>query len=162
MIDLFKKCSSLEYLPDISTWDTSKVLDMSFMFKSCSLLNSLPDISKWNITIVRNMRYMFCNCESLKSLPDINKWNPYNADNMSFMFSRCKSLISLPNLSNWKTKEINGMYNRMFYGCNNSLIIPSKFLYAYEVDDLNDEYFGYDSSDKALLKLDTFDLLELL
>ena len=162
MIDLFKKCSSLEYLPDISRWDTSKVLDMSFMFKSCSLLNYLPDISKWNITIVRNMRYMFCNCESLKSLPDINKWNPYNADNMSFMFSRCKSLISLPNLSNWKTKEINGMYNRMFYGCNNSLIIPSKFLYAYEVDDLNDEYFGYDSSDKALLKLDTFDLLELL
>ena len=108
------------------------------------------------------MRYMFCNCELLKSLPDINKWNPYNVENMSFMFSRCKSLKSLPNISLWKTKEINGMYNRMFYGCDNYLKIPLKFTNSNEIDDLNDENYGYDSSDNALLKLETSDLLESL
>jgi surface protein len=162
MNNLFHNCSSLTYLPDISRWNTANVLDMSFMFKSCPLLSYLPDISKWNISNVVSMRYMFCNCELLKSLPDINKWNPYNVENMSFMFSRCKSLKSLPNISLWKTKEINGMYNRMFYGCDNYLKIPLKFTNSNEIDDLNDENYGYDSSDKALLKLETSDLLESL
>ena len=49
MTGIFAECSSLVILPDISKWDTKKVLHMKFLFDNCSKLISLPDISKWNI-----------------------------------------------------------------------------------------------------------------
>ena len=48
MSDMFSECSSLSSLPDISKWDTSKVINMSNIFSGCISLSSLPDISKWN------------------------------------------------------------------------------------------------------------------
>ena len=49
---LFKNCSSLISLPNISKWNTSNVEEMNDLFKNCSSLISLPDISKWDITNV--------------------------------------------------------------------------------------------------------------
>ena len=43
---MFYNCSSLEYLPDISNWNTKNVVIMRGMFYGCSSLKSLPDISK--------------------------------------------------------------------------------------------------------------------
>ena len=48
------------------------------MFKGCSSLLSLPDISKWNINNITDMNNMFEGCSSLLSLPDISKWNTNN------------------------------------------------------------------------------------
>ena len=45
---------------------------------------------------------------------------------MSYIFNRCNSLISLPDISKWNTSNVNDM-RWMFYGCNESLNIPSKF-----------------------------------
>ena len=59
MSALFYGCTSLISLPDISKWDTSDVLDMSYMFNECSLLVSLPDISKWNTSNVLDMCKIF-------------------------------------------------------------------------------------------------------
>ena len=72
MSNMFYKCSSLKSLPDISKWNTNKVITMSSMFRGCSLLSNLPDISKWNTNNVFNMSYMFYRCTSLTSLPDIS------------------------------------------------------------------------------------------
>ena len=47
---------------------------MSGIFKGCSSLLSLPEISKWNTTNVTNMSCIFDGCSSLSSLPDISKW----------------------------------------------------------------------------------------
>ena len=44
---MFRKCSSLSSLPDISKWITNNVINMSGLFQFCSSLSSLPDISKW-------------------------------------------------------------------------------------------------------------------
>ena len=41
--------NSLQSLPDLSRWNTSNVIDMSFMFAGNNSLISLPDISNWNI-----------------------------------------------------------------------------------------------------------------
>ena len=38
------------------------ISNMSCMFKGCSSLTSLPDISKWNTYYVTNMSFMFCEC----------------------------------------------------------------------------------------------------
>ena len=43
---MFKNCSSLISLPDISKWNTSNVKDMSEIFKNCSLLISFTSIKK--------------------------------------------------------------------------------------------------------------------
>ena len=83
-----------------------KVVDMSYMFKGCSSLLSIPDISKWNTSNVKNMSYMFYGCKSLSTLPDISKWNTSNVNNMSYMFHECSSLSTLPDISNWKTNDI--------------------------------------------------------
>ena len=62
------------------------------MFCDCSSLSSLPDISKWNTSNVINMSYMFYACSSLSSLPDISKWNIRNDTDKTFMFSECKKI----------------------------------------------------------------------
>jgi surface protein len=46
MSGMFSGCGSLESLPDISKWNTSKVTDMSDMFEDCNSLISLPNMSK--------------------------------------------------------------------------------------------------------------------
>ena len=70
---MFKECSSLIELPDISKLDTNNVTDMSLMFSQCSSLSSLPDISKWNTNNVTNMKAMFELCSSLTELPDFKE-----------------------------------------------------------------------------------------
>ena len=71
----------------------NKITNMNSMFKGCSSLSSLTDISKLNTNNVNDMNNMFYGCKSLLSLPDISKWNTINAINMSGMFSGCKSLL---------------------------------------------------------------------
>ena len=38
----------IKKLPDISKWNTNKIVNMNGIFFECSYLESLPDISKWN------------------------------------------------------------------------------------------------------------------
>ena len=68
------------------------ITDISFMFYRCSSLISLPDISKWNTDKVIDMSWMFYGCSSLSSLPDISKWNTDKVIDMSGMFEGCSSL----------------------------------------------------------------------
>ena len=65
MNSMFKGCTSLISLPDISKFDVSNVVDMSSMFSNCSSLQNLPDISNWNTSNVKDMKKMFKNCSSL-------------------------------------------------------------------------------------------------
>ena len=114
---LFFGCKSLKSLPDISKWDTSNVLDMNHMFSECSKLTSLPDISKWDISNVIDFSYMFSNCSKLQFLPDISKWKISKAKNISYLFNYCISLGILPDISNWDISNVLKMeflFNRCF------------------------------------------------
>ena len=113
MSNMFKKCSSLISLPDISKWNTSNVTNMSDIFYGCLSLKSLPDISRWNTSNVTNMSGMFYECLSLKSLPDISRWNTSNVTNIYFMFYNCTSLTSLPDISRWNTNKVTNI-SRIF------------------------------------------------
>ena len=126
MRGMFKVCSTLSSLPDISKWNTSKVTNMGYMFCECSSLSSIPDISKWNTSNVTNMGYMFCGCSSLSNLPNISTWNTSNVTNMRNMFYKCSSLSSLPDISKWNINNVSYM-KYMFDGCSSSLKIPEKF-----------------------------------
>ena len=49
------------------------------MFFLCKSLKSLPDISKWNTSNMINISYLFCECISLDKLPNISKWTTTNS-----------------------------------------------------------------------------------
>ena len=38
---MFSECSPLKELPDISKWDTSNIIDMSYIFNKCSSLKNV-------------------------------------------------------------------------------------------------------------------------
>jgi len=72
------------------------------MFKGCTSLISIPDISKWNTSKANNARSMFENCSSLVSLPDLSKWK--TSIDMNSIFDNCISSISLPSISKNEVK----------------------------------------------------------
>ena len=61
MAHLFRECSSLKSLPDISKWNVNKVIKFDNLFSYCSSLLTLPEISKWEIfeNIVIDVEYDF-------------------------------------------------------------------------------------------------------
>ena len=78
----------MNYVPNISKWNTNKVKDMCYLFYECKSLISLPNISKLVSKNIQNIKYMFYGCNSLVSLSDISKWNTVNITDMSYLFLR--------------------------------------------------------------------------
>ena len=133
---MFKDCSSLLFLPDISELNTFHVTDMSYLFYGCTLLENLSDISKWNLSNVKNLGYMFFNCNSLISLPDISNWDVSNVKDLSHLFSNCASLEKLPiNLSLWNTEKVEKL-NHLFYYCVSLKELPD--ISKWDISNVND------------------------
>ena len=120
---LFRACSNLKKLPNISKWNTAKVQNMNEMFMKCDQLTSLPDISGWDISSVRSLKFMFANCSSLKYLPDISKWDTKNVTDMEGLFLECRSLTSLPDISKWNMSKVE-LLTDFFNSCCSLLYLP--------------------------------------
>lgn len=110
MRGIFLNACSLETV-DVSDWDTSNVIDMSYMFASAITdkemsLKSL-DVSRWNTENVLSMRQMFQLCVAIKAL-DVSNWDTGNVQSFKGMFQRCRSLSTL-DVSNWDTKNVTDM-----------------------------------------------------
>ena len=102
MLNMFKGCSSLTTLPDISKWNTNNLNNMKNMFQGCSSLISMPDINKWIIRHQTNISGMFDGCSSLSILPSLLSWDvihslPDNIKPRNYIFKGCISLIKIPN-----------------------------------------------------------------
>ena len=110
---MFCDCSKLTSL-DIRNFDTSSVIDMSYMFKNCSKLTSL-DFSNFDTSSVIAMNHMFYNCKALIQL-DLSNFITSKVTDMSYMFSSCERLTSL-DLSNFDTNKVTAM-NNMFSNCS--------------------------------------------
>ena len=110
---MFSDCSKLTSL-DLSSFNTSKVTDMSGMFYKCSKLTSL-DLSSFNTSKVTDMRAMFDDCSSLTSL-DLSSFDTSKVTDMGYMFYYCTGLTSL-DLSGFDTSSVTDM-NRMFCSCS--------------------------------------------
>ena len=90
---------------DLSTWDVSKVTDMSHMFGGDSNIESVGDISNWNVSNVENMQGMFS--MGLQNIPDISSWDTSNVTDMSGMFVSAQ--INNLDLSSWNTSKVTNM-----------------------------------------------------
>ncbi len=100
--DTINVCNPIEFI-DVSNFDTSNVIDMSYMFNGCGNLTSL-DISNFDTKNVTDMNSMFSNCNSLTSL-DLSNFDTNKVTDMSSMFSDCSNLTNL-NLSNFDISNV--------------------------------------------------------
>ena len=61
----------------ISSWDTSKVTDLSYCFEGCRSLQSL-DLSSWDISKVKSFTYTFSDGVSELIMPELGEDNMLN------------------------------------------------------------------------------------
>ena len=110
---MFSGCSAITSL-NLSTFDTSNVINMHGMFSGCDAMTSL-NVSNFNTSKVTDMSSMFSICGSLNNL-NISSFNTSEVTNMSQMFHGCSSLSSI-DLSNFDTSKVTDMMC-MFAGCS--------------------------------------------
>ena len=158
MINMFKSCSSLLFLPDISKWNTFNAKKINKMFSKCSSLTSLPDISKWNTKNIIDIGGLFSGCSSLLSIPDISKWNTPYLKNIDYLMMCCFSLISLPDI--YKLNAINNLekdlQHSLFDNCFSIITIPEQLQPENEYNKMNP--FIYKSIQNMLRPASEFSL----
>lgn len=88
---------------DISSWDTSRVTNMSKMFERAPAFNA--DISGWNTSRVTNMSSMFEQASAFNA--DISGWDTSRVTNMSKMFYVAAAFDQA--LSGWNTALVTDM-----------------------------------------------------
>lgn len=71
MYSLFENMQSLEKL-DLSKWNVIKIKNCFNLFKECSILTSVGDISNWHVGRLLEISGMFEGCKSL--ICDISDW----------------------------------------------------------------------------------------
>jgi surface protein len=96
---------------DIASWDTSKVTNMSLMFSNCQLFNK--PIGSWNTSNVTDMNNIFGNCHAFNQ--PIGSWNTSKVTNMFYMFLAARAFNQ--NISSWNTSNVTNM-GGMFWAAN--------------------------------------------
>ena len=107
MASMFRECPNLGNIPNINSWNVSKVTDMSEMFYSATTFNS--DVSAWHTSLVKNFKFMFYN--TLFFNQNLNNWNVSSATNLDYMFNKAKSFNG--NIGDWNVSNVTTM-NGMF------------------------------------------------
>ena len=109
--DMSELFGNVEHDFDVSSWDVSNAIDISFMFYGCHNFNC--DLSKWDVSNVTNMRYMFSNCYKLEG-KGLEHWDVSNVTDMAGMFVGCENFNC--DLSYWYVSNVTDMDN-MFVNC---------------------------------------------
>ena len=113
---MFNKCYKLKEINGIKNFNTNKVTDMEGMFQYCNELEYL-DLSSFDTSNVINMKNLFNKSKKLKDIKGINKFKTNKVTNLIGMFKECEKLEYL-DLSNFDTSKVSSMKS-MFKGCNN-------------------------------------------
>lgn len=100
---------------DLSSWDTSKIYDLSYLFDGCSALENLTLSDSFKTSQVTTMSRMFNGCSSLKNADFVKYIDTSGANDLSYMFGGCSSLTDL-DVSHFNTSNVTNMQN-MFGNC---------------------------------------------
>ena len=114
---------------DVSSFDTSKVTDMSYMFQF-SGYTSL-DLSNFDFSLVTTTYRMFAILPNMTTLVLPQNANTTQLTDVGLMFASCSSITSL-DLSGWKFDNITNMIG-MFCRCESliTLSLPSASFGTY-------------------------------
>lgn len=133
---------------DVSNWNTGNVLDMQSMFSSSNVDSELEDlnVSAWNVSNVKNMSSMFAKVDKLKNL-DVSNWNISNVEKMKHMFSGAQK-IKVLDFSNWDNKQVKS--TGLLSGTNiKRLDLPPNFSLRHS--DLGQDLTGNDNLQKWMI-----------
>ena len=98
----------------ISTWDTSKVTDMSGLFSIHPIKSTFnDDIGAWDTSSVTDMSSMFVSAVNFNK--DIGAWNTASVTSMSGMFMEEKSFNQ--DIGGWNTSAVTSMRS-MFHNAD--------------------------------------------
>ena len=144
---------------DLSTFDTSKVTNMSFMFQGISANITFPqrfgssaidmsymfqeykgtflDLSLFDTSNVNDMEYMFSFSSNLSKL-NLSGWDTSQVTDMSNMFDDCSNLTKL-DLSSFDTSRVENMY-MMFCNCYSLTTLD---LSSFTFESIKEEISGY-------------------
>ena len=89
----------------ISSWDTSKVTDMSKLFLDAYTFNET--LNHWDVSNVTNMHAMFDNAYAFNQ--PLDNWEVGNVTDMSEMFSSMESLAFNQPIGNWDVSNVTNM-----------------------------------------------------
>ncbi len=149
MREMFKEMSNLTSL-DVSSFDTSKVTDMSYMFYRNGVTSL--DVSGFDTSKVTVMSYMFLGMKNITNL-DVNGWNTSNVTSMYGMFSGMSSVTSL-DVSGFDTSNVTDMAN-MFRGMSS---VTSLDVSGFDTSNVTTmENMFYNISSVTSLDLSVFD-----
>ena len=95
----FNNCISLTTVPNMNSWDLSKISNLERMFYNDVLFNQ--DISNWNTSDVTNMSNMLSNAQAFNQ--PIGKWDVSNVDDMGYFLRNGKAFNQ--NLGSWTFKQ---------------------------------------------------------
>ena len=95
--DMSELFGNVEHDFDVSSWDVSNVIDISFMFYGCHNFNC--DLSKWDVSNVTNMYSLFRRCNKFTG-KGLENWDVSNLKRRQNMFNECTKLTC--DLSSWQ------------------------------------------------------------
>ena len=108
----FQGCRYLQSL-DLSSWDTSKVTDLSYCFQGCGVSNML-DLSMWDFSSMITLRYTFSGYGVAKlKLPELREGNVLQTLYCTWYNN---GAIQKLDLSKFNTKNVTD-YGWIFDGC---------------------------------------------
>lgn len=107
---MFYNCSSLEEL-NMDGWDTSNVTDMRHMFYNCKKLT--PQVSHFNTSKVVDFGWMFEGCENLDG-SQFTDWDTSSAEYMNDMFHGTVIRNTL-DMSSWNMRNVISMQHMCSY-----------------------------------------------
>ena len=119
-----------------SNFSTSKVTNMNNLFAFCYIITTI-DLSKFNTSSVIDLSSMFSSCSSLTSL-DLSKFDTRNVKYMHYTFSSCDKLKTIY-LNNFNTNNVETMYN-MFHSCKS---IEALDLSSFESSSLKEAFYMF-------------------
>ncbi|MBC8645284.1 BspA family leucine-rich repeat surface protein [Flavobacterium lindanitolerans] len=128
MKGMFYGCAELQTVPNIESWNTENITDMSALFKQAFVFNGNigswntanvttmeglfqdakafnQNVGNWDTKKVTNMRAMFYQAETFNQ--DISRWNTISVKNMDFMFGYTYTFNQ--NIGNWNTANVTNM-----------------------------------------------------
>ncbi len=109
---LFNSMSHLTDISGIADWDTSHVVDMSYLFEGCSSLSDLSPLKEWDTSNVENLQYAFTGYYhdiEISDLRPLQNWDVSKVKNMHMLFDGAYRVTDLSPLANWDVSSVTDM-----------------------------------------------------
>ncbi|PPE06162.1 BspA family leucine-rich repeat surface protein [Williamsoniiplasma lucivorax] len=98
--------AKVKFNQDLSNWNTSKIIDMSFMFEDVTTFEG-KGLKSWDVSKVENMKYMFSGSPRFNQ--NLSEWKTTSLKNMQYMFHNATAFQG-NGLESWDVSKVTNMY----------------------------------------------------